>query len=142
MAKAARRRYVLIGVLGVAVLALSIVLLVLFNYTGRAQPVLASIALGALGVTALAGGAALSCCLGGTLPRVESWLRRVLAGAALLAALQMIPVVGMFVFLVLLIMTPGIAILSGCGAAEDWLPRLVRRRRELVPAAGNNTPGG
>ncbi|MBI1983780.1 MAG: hypothetical protein HYS61_06245 [Acidobacteria bacterium] len=142
MAKVVRRRYVLIAVLGVAVLALFVILLVLCNYTGQAQPVLALIALGVFGVAALAGGAGLSCCLGGTLPQVEGWGQRVFAGAVLLAILQLIPVAGMFVFVVLAIIAPGIATLSGLGSAEDWLPRLLARRRGPVPAAENQASEG
>ncbi len=142
MAKVVRHRYVLISVLGAAVLALFVILLVLFNYTGQAQPFLALIASGVFGVVALAGGAGLRCRLGSALPHVESWRQRALAGSVLLAGLQLIPVVGMVVFVVLVIIAPGIATVSGFGSAEDWLPRRLWRRRALVAAGGDEAAGG
>jgi len=142
MDNATRHRYVLIGGLGIAILMLFVILLVATNYTAQAQPFMVLIVSGVFAVTALAGGAGLSFCLGRALPHVQSWRQRALLGAGLLAGLQLIPVAGMVIFVVLAILAPGIATLSGFGSAEDWLPRRLWRRRAFVPAGGGEAASG
>jgi hypothetical protein len=59
-----------------------------------------------------------------------------LAGAGILTLLQLIPVAGIVVMLLIIFLAPGSVVVSGLGRDPDWLVKRLHRRR-----AGSTQPG-
>lgn len=69
----------------------------------------------------VAGCAGLAFWLGRKLPRVDGSLKAVLAGVLLLTLAQLVPLLGLVVFLGVLLLAPGCTVASGFGSGADWL---------------------
>jgi len=114
---------------GVVLLAVAILLYVVAEYLGPGEDILDVLVSVILVVTFAVGYAGLSFWLGSKVPRVRGMLRAVLVGTAILTLLELVPLLGVLVFLDLLALALGIAFVSGCGSAENWLWRLARRHQ-------------
>lgn len=121
--------------IGAGVLLLATILFVVSNRLGRAEDVLDTVVSVALGVTLAVGYPGLAFCLGRRLPRVADSLKAVLPGALLLTFAQLLPILGLFAFLAVVLLAPGCAVFSGFGNSVDWLPSRIRRRRSAVQEA-------
>jgi hypothetical protein len=105
--------------LGVAV---GVILLFIFAATlGPLTPIVVIVVALAFLLTLLIGYTGLSSWLGRSLARKTSPLWAVLLGAVLVTILQLIPLVGLLLFLVFFPLSLGIAALSGYGTAPNWL---------------------
>ena len=120
---------------GAGVLLLATVLFVVSDHLGWAEDVLDMAVSVALGVILAAGYSGLAFWLGRGLPRVAGLFKAVLLGGLLLIFAQLLPILGLFTFLAVLLLAPGCAVFSGFGNSADWLPSRLRRRRSGVQEA-------
>ncbi|MFB3923965.1 MAG: hypothetical protein ACE145_19765 [Terriglobia bacterium] len=113
-------------ILGIAAFTLWVVIVSIAEDFGRAEDAIdwtSTILCGAVYAAGLAG---LSFGLGAKFFKPTAL--RVVSGGLLLALPQLIPVVGVIVFLAVAIMALGAPIVSGFGAGAEWLPGRLRRR--------------
>ena len=127
MANTLGRRPILTPLIGVAALVAAMLLYVLANHLGRWQPVLALAVSAGLLITAVAGYTGLNLAIGRQAGKRGS-LARVLLATSLIAALQVIPVLGFLTSVIFFLLAIGCAVLSGYGRAAG--------RTIAVPAGG------
>lgn len=135
LAATVRERAGLAVLTGLGVIVAAIALFILSAFLGPAMPILALLVCLALGVTLVVGYTGLSYWLGRVLARNAAPLLALLLGAALITILQLIPVLGFFLFLVFVLLAYGCAALSGYGSATDWLQRRFGGRAAAPPPA-------
>jgi hypothetical protein len=123
---------------GAGVLLVATVLLVFSVKLGDAGEILDTGVAIALAVTMAAGCPGFAFWLGRRLPRVGGSLRAALAGALLLTLLQLVPIAGVFVFVAVILLAPGCAVLSGFGSGANWLLSLLEHGR---PGLSSRPPG-
>ena len=123
---------------GVGVLFVASVLLRFSVKLGEAGEILDTGVAIALAVTLVAGCPGLPLWLGRRLPRVGGSLQAALAGALLITLAQLVPIAGLFVFLVVILLAPGCAVLSGFGSGANWLLSLLEHGR---PGLSSPPPG-
>jgi len=123
---------------GAGVLFVATVLLVFSGKLGDAGEILDTGVSIALAVTMAAGCPGFAFWLGRRLTRVGGSLQAALAGALLLTLLQLIPIAGVFVFLAVILLAPGCAVLSGFGSGANWLLSLLEHGQ---PGLGSPPPG-
>lgn len=128
-----------VGLTGLAVLALATGLYVLAARLRTAAVPAAVLASGLLLITGALGYAGLCRWLGGKLVRGDRPLKSVLVGTALLTLLQLVPILGLLIFLLLCLLTPGAGVFSGFGQAPDWLRVRLRRRRAAATGPATRT---
>lgn len=129
MAGVLRRGPVQALLVGVVLLAVAILLYAIAEYLGPGEDILDVLVSLVLVVTFAVGYAGLSFWLGSKVPRVQGMLRAALVGAVILTLLELVPLLGVLVFLDLLALALGIALVSGWGSAENWLWRLARHHQ-------------
>jgi hypothetical protein len=123
---------------GVGVLLAATVLLRFSGKLGEAGEILDTGVTIALAVTMAAGCPGFPLWLGRRLPRVGGSLQAALAGALLLTLLQLVPIAGVFVFLAVILLATGCAVLSGFGSGANWLLSVLEHGR---PGLSSPPPG-
>jgi hypothetical protein len=116
-------------VAGVGVLLAATALFIFSGKLGEAGEILDTGVTIALAVTLAAGCPGFALWLGRKLPRVQGLLKAVLAGGLLLTLAQLLPVLGVFIFLAVILLAPGCAVLSGFGSGSDWLLSVLEHGR-------------
>lgn len=120
---------------GLGVLVAAVALFIISSLLGPVTPIVALIVALGLLVTLVVGYTGLSSWLGGSVARSSGPLVAVLLGALLITILQLLPVLGLFVWLVFIVLALGSAALSGYGTATDWLQQQFAGRPVVPPAA-------
>ncbi len=123
IASTVRARAGLALLTGVGVLVGTILLFIIFSRMGPLTPALATLVSVALVITLVMGYTGICLWLGRSLARGRGPLVAILLGAVLITVLQLIPLLGLFAFLVFFLLALGSAALSGYGSAMDWLPQ-------------------
>ncbi|MFQ5818320.1 MAG: hypothetical protein ACE5H2_10270 [Terriglobia bacterium] len=135
VANAVRERTGLVLLAGLGTLVAAVALFIISALLGPITPILAVVVSVALVVTLVVGYTGLSFWLGRSLARGVTPLVALLLGALLITILQLIPFLGLLVFLVFVLLALGSAALSGYGSATDWLPRQFATRPATPPTA-------
>lgn len=128
-----------VGLTGLAVLGVATGLYVLAARLRTAAAPVAVLVSGLLLIAGALGYAGLCRWLGGRLVRGDRPLKASLVGTAVLTLLQLVPILGVFIFLLLCLLTPGAGALSGLGQTPDWLLVRLRRRRAAATAPATRT---
>lgn len=117
---------------GLGICAAAIALLVIGSLFGPLTGLFSTVVLLGMLATLLLGYAGLSLWVGAKLAPQSAPVAMLALGALLITVLELVPGLGIFLFVFLVVLALGAAALTGWGTADDWLPQQFASRR---PAA-------
>jgi len=134
VAQTVRQRGAAAVLAGIAGVVGAVILFIIAAFTGPATPVIATVVSVLLVLALIVGYAGLSTWVGQTLARTAGPLAALLLGALVITVLQLIPILNFLTLPIFALLALGSAILSGFGAAPNWLSR------QLSPPSPDATP--